>query len=329
MTEVNRYMGLAVRGKVKWFDANKGYGFILADDGGPDILLHANVLRNFGQSSIAENAYVAVVVNYTDRGAHAQEVLSLTPPSEQEVDFHLRIDIPQTDAPFVAARVKWFTRQRGLALRMNLALPMTYLSMSRFCAALALPICSRARRLPFALSMASVVKWPQRCARGIMCSTRIWISTAAALGLAFSAISAQAACRPERAEIKGDFGTARFTVEIADDPQERAVGLMNRPALPRMAGMLFIYERPQPASFWMENTLIPLDMLFIDSRGQVVHIHENAIPLDRTPIRGGDEILAVLEINGGMSEMLNLQVGAVIRHPQMPQQGTLWPCEVQ
>ena len=67
----------------------------------------------------------------------------------------------------------------------------------------------------------------------------------------------------------------------------------------------------------------------LDSRGQVVHIHENAIPLDRTPIRGGDEILAVLEINGGMSEMLNLQVGAVIRHPQMPQQGALWPCEVQ
>ena len=84
-----------------------------------------------------------------------------------------------------------------------------------------------------------------------MYSTKIWISTAAALGFALSAISAQAACRPERVEIKGDFGTARFTVEIADEPQERAVGLMNRPAMRRMAGMLFIYERPQPASFWM------------------------------------------------------------------------------
>ena len=113
MTEVDRYMGVAVRGKVKWFDATKGYGFILADDGGPDISLHANVLRNFGQSSIAENAYVEVVVNYTDRGAKAQEVLPLTPPSEQEVDFHLRIDIPQTDAPFVAARVKWFDKAKG------------------------------------------------------------------------------------------------------------------------------------------------------------------------------------------------------------------------
>jgi len=52
-------------------------------------------------------------VNYTDRGAQAQEVLSLTPPSEQEVDFHPRIDIPQTDAPFVAARVKWFDKAKG------------------------------------------------------------------------------------------------------------------------------------------------------------------------------------------------------------------------
>ena len=121
----------------------------------------------------------------------------------------------------------------------------------------------------------------------------------------------------------------RFRVVVADTPQERAQGLMHVPEMPRMSGMLFVYERPQAVSFWMENTLIPLDMLFIDARGHVVHIHENAIPLDRTPIRGGDEILAVLEINGGMSEMLNLQVGAVIRHPQMPQQGALWPCEVQ
>ena len=160
-----------------------------------------------------------------------------------------------------------------------------------------------------------------------MCSTRIWINTAAALGLAFSAISAQAACRPERVEIKGDFGTARFTVEIADDPQERAVGLMNRPAMPRMAGMLFIYERPQPASFWMENTLIPLDMLFIDSRGQVVHIHENAIPLDRTAIDGGEGIRFVLEINGGMASMLGIEEGAQMRHPRVPQDGAVWACE--
>lgn len=113
MTEVDRCMGVAVRGKVKWFDATKGYGFVLADDGGPDILLHANVLRNFGQGSIAENAFVEVIVNYTDRGAQAQEVLSLTPPSDEEVQSSPRIDIPHTDAPFVAARVKWFDKAKG------------------------------------------------------------------------------------------------------------------------------------------------------------------------------------------------------------------------
>ncbi|NBX43415.1 MAG: cold shock domain-containing protein [Rhodobacteraceae bacterium] len=89
------------------------YGLILAEYCGPDISLHANVLRNFGQSSTAENSYAEVVENYTDRGAQAQEVFSLTLPSEQEMDFHPRIDIPHTDAPFVAARVKWFDKAKG------------------------------------------------------------------------------------------------------------------------------------------------------------------------------------------------------------------------
>lgn len=158
-----------------------------------------------------------------------------------------------------------------------------------------------------------------------------WMTTTAkaSVALILLTMTADAACRPERAELRGDFGTVRFSVEVADEPHERAKGLMNRPSMPRMAGMLFIYERPQRARFWMENTLIPLDMLFLDSQGRVVHIHENAIPLDRTHIEGGDEILAVLEINGGLSEMLNLQTGAVLRHPQMPQEGALWPCETQ
>lgn len=158
-----------------------------------------------------------------------------------------------------------------------------------------------------------------------------WMTTTAkaSVALFLTTMMADAACRPERVELRGDFGTVRFSVEVADEPHERAKGLMDRPSMPRMAGMLFIYERPQRARFWMENTLIPLDMLFLDSQGQVVHIHENAIPLDRTHIEGGDEILAVLEINGGLSELLNLQTGAVLRHPQMPQENALWPCETQ
>jgi len=110
-----------------------------------------------------------------------------------------------------------------------------------------------------------------------------------------------AGCKDTQVDLRGEWGSARFTVEIADDPQERAVGLMNRPEMPRSSGMLFIYEQPQRVAFWMENTLIPLDMLFLTPDGVVQRIHENAIPLDRTAIPGGDGILAVLEINGGLA----------------------------
>lgn len=140
---------------------------------------------------------------------------------------------------------------------------------------------------------------------------------------------ASAACREDHVEIRGDFGTARFSVEIADDPQERAIGLMNRPSMAHSAGMLFIYERPQMVSFWMENTLIPLDMLFIDESGVIARIHENAIPLDRTPIPGTPETLAVLEINGGLARDIGISEGDLLRNPLLPQELAAWSCEVE
>ncbi|MEM9582059.1 MAG: DUF192 domain-containing protein [Pseudomonadota bacterium] len=135
-------------------------------------------------------------------------------------------------------------------------------------------------------------------------------------------------CSPERVDLRGDWGTARFTVEIADDAKERARGLMFRESMPRMAGMLFVYEAPQRLAFWMRNTRIPLDLLFVDESGRVVTIHENAIPLDETPLSGGEApLLAVLEINGGMSKTLGISLGTELRHPQMPQATALWPCK--
>lgn len=125
--------------------------------------------------------------------------------------------------------------------------------------------------------------------------------------------------------VEGDFGSAIFKVEVADDPDERALGLMNRPSMPMMSGMLFVYERPQRASFWMQNTLIPLDMLFADVTGTVTRIHENAIPLDTTPIPGGNDIQYVLEINGGMAARLGIEEGAVFQHPALGSEAAL-PC---
>ena len=141
-----------------------------------------------------------------------------------------------------------------------------------------------------------------------------------------SALMALADCREDTVHLRGAWGEARFGVEIADTPETRARGLMHRESLPRSAGMLFIFDRPERAVFWMENTLIPLDMLFIDAAGVVQHIHHEAQPLDRTPIDGGDNVLMVLEINGGLSRRMGIATGSELRHPRLDQALAAWPC---
>jgi CspA family cold shock protein len=106
-----------VIGRVKWFDPAKGFGFIVSDESGGDILLHANVLRNFGQSSVADNARITVIVQQTQRGAQATEVLSIQPP-ENEAAIAME-DFGESDAATIAAlplepaRVKWFDKIKG------------------------------------------------------------------------------------------------------------------------------------------------------------------------------------------------------------------------
>lgn len=113
MTE-NILTGRIVQGQVKWFDPVKGFGFILSDDGGADILLHANVLRNFGQSSVAEGARVEVQVNDTERGVQAIEVISVSPPIETVETVSRAVELARVDGePLVPARVKWFDKAKG------------------------------------------------------------------------------------------------------------------------------------------------------------------------------------------------------------------------
>ncbi len=106
-----------IRGKVKWFDPSKGFGFILADGGGSDILLHANVLRNFGQSSVAEEAAIEVAVQDTPRGRQAVEVLRIEPPAPGHgaaLEDLAGLDAAALAAiPLVPARVKWFDKAKG------------------------------------------------------------------------------------------------------------------------------------------------------------------------------------------------------------------------
>ncbi len=106
-----------VRGHVKWFDPAKGYGFVVSDEGGPDILLHVNVLRNFGQSSVADGAGIEIMTHRTDRGVQAIEVVSIDPP--ERADSVMLADFAEMDpdeiaaAPLEAARVKWFDKSKG------------------------------------------------------------------------------------------------------------------------------------------------------------------------------------------------------------------------
>lgn len=106
-----------VRGHVKWFDQGKGFGFVVAEAGGPDILLHVNVLRNFGQSSVADGSQIDIVTHRTDRGIQAIEIISIEPPSETVVPGLADFDGLDLDAvrrtPLEPARVKWFDKGKG------------------------------------------------------------------------------------------------------------------------------------------------------------------------------------------------------------------------
>ena len=107
-----------VQGRVKWFDPMKGFGFVVSDTGGDDILLHVNVLRNFGQSSIAEGTQVEIVTHQTERGVQALEIVRLVPP-ERDVsapvlnDFAHLTDDDLDEMDMEPARVKWFDKGKG------------------------------------------------------------------------------------------------------------------------------------------------------------------------------------------------------------------------
>ncbi len=148
-----------------------------------------------------------------------------------------------------------------------------------------------------------------------------------AAGLAGQA-GAQQDCPQGRVTITGGFGTAAFNVDVAADEASRAQGLMHVEAMPLSQGMLFVYDRPQRMSFWMRNTLIELDMLFLDGAGVVRHIHHRAQPLDETPISPGEmQLTGVLEINGGLARRLGIAVGDVLRHPAFVSAEAPWSCD--
>lgn len=105
-----------------------------------------------------------------------------------------------------------------------------------------------------------------------------------------------------------------FSIELALTGEEQSKGLMWRKSMPEMHGMLFVFHSMDQRAFWMKNTLIPLDMIFIEEDGRIGHIHSNAQPLSEAHVTSQGEAMAVLEINGGLSDKLGLQAGDMVLH---------------
>ena len=133
--------------------------------------------------------------------------------------------------------------------------------------------------------------------------------------LAFTVGAVLTACSSDTSgKLHTDKGVFAFNLEIAETPKQREVGLMYRTSLAPDAGMLFDYHGEQPVAFWMQNTLIPLDMIFIGADGVVKNIHVNARPLDTTAIPSGVPVRFVLEIAGGRSVEIGLKSGDRFEH---------------
>ncbi len=105
-----------------------------------------------------------------------------------------------------------------------------------------------------------------------------------------------------------------FKVELAKTASEQAKGLMYRAELPEENGMLFVFDKDTPRTFWMKNTLIPLDMIFIDSKLEVVEVKANVMPCKEDPCPQYKSVPAmyVLEINGGLAEKKAIKAGSFV-----------------
>lgn len=109
-------------------------------------------------------------------------------------------------------------------------------------------------------------------------------------------------------------GPVNFRVELASSSSEHATGLMFRTAMAPDAGMLFDFHRPTSIAFWMKNTILPLDMIFIRTDGTISTIHARAVPESETPIYSAEPIRAVLEVNAGRAEALGIEPEDRVEH---------------
>lgn len=138
--------------------------------------------------------------------------------------------------------------------------------------------------------------------------------------------AAAAACRDDVVDLRAAGGArARFTVEIADTPESRARGLMFREDLPESHGMLFLFDPPESVAFWMRNTPLPLDLIFVRADGVVRRVTADAVPFSEATMPSGGPVRAVLEVNAGLAARFGIGEGAEMRHPAFGEDAA-WPC---
>jgi uncharacterized membrane protein (UPF0127 family) len=154
-----------------------------------------------------------------------------------------------------------------------------------------------------------------------MITRRTLLASLAAVGAAGPAAAQPGVDRPqprlptEPMVILGRDGRRHdFTVEMAITPDHQTIGLMFRTEIAANEGMIFDWGRPRESSMWMRNTLIPLDMVFIAADGRIIRIAERTVPLSLTPINSGGPVRATLELQGGITERLDIRVGDRVLH---------------
>ena len=136
-------------------------------------------------------------------------------------------------------------------------------------------------------------------------------------GLPLGYLAAQTAGPREELTVAAKTGPHEFQVEIADDQRETQLGLMFRRSMADDEGMLFDFGAEEPRSFWMRNTYIPLDMLFIKADGTIDSIAERTTPLSDKSVPSKGPVRYVLEINGGLSDMLGIAAGDTVSGPAL------------
>jgi uncharacterized membrane protein (UPF0127 family) len=143
-------------------------------------------------------------------------------------------------------------------------------------------------------------------------SMRIFVLCLAVACLLVRPVLAETAT--EKLTIQTGKGPVAFEVEVMRTDEDRAKGLMFRRYMPENRGMLFDFKAPQPVFMWMKNTYIPLDMVFIRKDGTIARIAEETEPLSTRTIASGEDVLAVLELNGGAAQKAGIKAGDKVSH---------------